>query len=151
MFKLAKVRSPASVANELNALKQAKVAWEAMGPATEGYKGALDQITRRTNILTEGNARARGSFHKMTAALASLTFEITGAIYGLVAIGLAFGAPAIAGIKFLKTIEDAKHGMAANISAMAQSAGMTLSYAQSSAIASQEIDQLSKNSIKYNK
>lgn len=117
--------------------------------AAEREKAAANKAAQM-NVLESGNARARGSFHKMTAALASLTFELTGALYGFMAIGGAIAGGAIFGISFLKSIEDTKHGIAATLTAMSGAAGVQMSYAQSSAIAGKEIEQLNKNSIKYN-
>lgn len=149
-FKTAGIRSPQDVANELAALRETKKVWEAMGPATEGYNGALAQIASRTNILTEGNARARGSFHKMTAALASLTFEITGAIYGLATIATVTAGGAIFGIKFLKDIEDAKMGISGTVLSMNLLAKESMTTGQAMEISNRVIGTLEQDSLKYN-
>jgi lambda family phage tail tape measure protein len=150
VFKAAGIRSPQAISNELKALRDSKAAWEALGPATEGYNGALAEITRKTNILTEGNARARGSFHKMTAALASLTFEVTGAVYGLAAIGGAIASGAIFGIKFLKDIEDAKMGISGTVLSMNLLAGEAMTTSQAMGVADGVISKLEQDSLKYN-
>lgn len=149
IFKTAKIRSPESVARELDALRKAKDMWLELGPATDGYKGSLDQITRRTNILTEGNARARGSFHKFTAQLASLTFELTGALYGITAIGAALAAPLLPGIGLMKSIEDTQLGMAAILVSMSKINNVTPTLPQALAVSSQMMDKLVTDSIRY--
>lgn len=150
IFSRAGLQSPQQISQQIANLKEAKQAWMEAGKGAEGYAGAMGKINSQLNVLESGNARARGSLHKFTAALASATFEITGAIYGITALGAILSGPAIFGGSFLKSIEDTKHGIAATITAMAQAAGGTLNYAQASAIASKEIDQLNANALKYN-
>ena len=74
VFAKAGIDSPQQIKAQIDALKQARAAWEQVGRSTEGYAGAMAKIASQLNILEEGNARARGSFHKMTAALASFAF-----------------------------------------------------------------------------
>lgn len=147
VFKQAKIRSPQDVSQELDSLRQAKKLWEDLGPATEGYKGALAQITSRTNILTEGNARARGEFHKFTAQLASTTFELTAAAYAFTIAGGALAAPAIIGGKYLKELEDVKLGITGVVMSMGSMNGKALDFGQASQIAEEQVKKLSNEAM----
>src|SRR3972149_10517340 len=50
------------------------------------YSRMHDDITKAQNLAIHGNSRHRGAIRQTAAAMASLTFEMTGAIYGLIAI-----------------------------------------------------------------
>src|SRR4030065_1963717 len=76
------------------------------------YKRMHDEITKAQNLAIHGNSRHRGAIRQTAAAMASLTFEMTGALYGLVALGGAMAAAAIPGIGLMKTVEDTRLGMA---------------------------------------
>ena len=146
-FKATGIRSPQDVATELAALRETKKAWEAMGPATEGYKGQLDAITRSTNILTEGNARARGEFHQFVAQLASWTFEVTAAAWALKNLGMAIASPALAGGKYLKELEDVKLGITGVLMAMGHIDGQVLTFGQASEVAEGQVKLLSNEAM----
>lgn len=150
IFKQAGIRSPEEVKMQLGSLNEARQMWKEAGSSADGYHGAMARITSQTNLLLEGNARARGSLHQLAASMASLTFELTGAIYGFTALGAILAGPGLFGVGYLKSIEDAKHGIAATLTAMTTAAGVQLTYAQSSSIASNEINSLAKNALKYN-
>lgn len=150
IFQQAGIRSPTDVAKELQNLRQAKQLWEEAGASTEGYHGALQKINSQMNVLESGNARARGSFHKMTAALASLTFELTGALYGIMAIGGAIAGGAIFGVKFMKDIEDAKMGISGTVLSMSLLNGVAMTTKEAMGISNSVIDTLAQSSLKYN-
>lgn len=149
IFKQAGIRSPQDVAQELAALRQAKQLWEQAGASTEGYRGALQKINSQMNVLESGNARARGSFHKMTAAIASLTFELTGALYGVMAIGGAIAGGAIFGLATMKRIEDARTGITGILVSMGTINGKAMDFAQAWQVSGVYVKQIQQDSLKY--
>ncbi len=149
VFKNAGIKSPQAIQQELDYLRQAKKLWEDAGKSTEGYNGALAKINSKINVLTEGNARARGEIHKFIASMASLSFEITGAVYGLTSLAAFFAGPAIFGIKFSKDMEDAKLGISSIIASIGQINGKSVELPQALGIANSVTKDLAQNAAKY--
>src|SRR3972149_31885 len=114
------------------------------------YKRMHDEITKAQNLAIHGNSRHRGAIRQTAAAMASLTFEMTGALYGLLALTTALGAPAFFGIKFLRSIEDAKVGIAGTLQAMSNVSGAGQTWSQSMTISETAINKLAAASVKYN-
>src|SRR3990172_5686096 len=62
------------------------------------YNRMHHDIVSAQNLAIHGNARHRGAIRQTAAAMASLTFEMTGALYGVIALGGALVAPAFFGV-----------------------------------------------------
>lgn len=129
--------------------------------AVSGYESATGlgstQILRNTVDLEKQKSAELSKQVGMLGALgdklgniALLTTQLTRAFFGLGLALSAITAPAVFGGAYLKSLEDAQHGISANLTAMSKAAGGSLTYAQSSAIAAEAIDKLSKESIRYN-
>ena len=114
------------------------------------YSRMHDDITKAQNLAIHGNSRHRGAIRQTAAAMASLTFEMTGALYGVIAITTALGAPAFFGVKFLRSIEDAKVGIAGTLQAMSNVSGAGQTWSQSMTISETAINKLAAASVKYN-
>ena len=124
-----------------------------------GEMGAKDynywvrENVKQTNLLTSGDVRARGEFHRFLAKAASLTFELTGAFYGLTAAVGIFGAPAIVGVKFLKGIEDARLGITGILTSMTDVGDKNLKGAekvtQAWQLSAAYVSQVQKDALKY--
>ncbi len=139
---------------EEKAFRKAAAAEFISGKITaQEYNYQLDESIKRQNILTTGDPRARGDFHRFLAKTASLTFEATGAFYGLAtAVGI-LGAPAILGVKFLKNIEDARLGITGILTSMTDAGDKNLQgpekIAQAWKLAGQYVKQVQQDSLKY--
>jgi hypothetical protein len=111
------------------------------------YNVLMGDAQKKLNLIESGNVRARGAFHKATAALASFSFELTGAIYGLTVLGGILAAPAIFGVNFLRRLEDSKMGMASILLSMGSLNGQTLTWSQAMGAANTQMDIMAKESI----
>ena len=113
------------------------------------YARGMDGITKATNLAVAGNTRARGAFRQTASAIASATFEITGAIYGLgAAVGI-LSAPAAFGFKLLSTLEQTKLGMAAILVSMGEINGEAVKLPIALEAAAGMTQRLQENALKY--
>ena len=113
------------------------------------YARGMDGITKATNLAVAGNTRARGVFRQTASAIASATFEITGAIYGLgAAVGI-LSAPAAFGFKLLSTLEQTKLGMAAILVSMGEINGEAVKLPIALEAAAGMTQRLQENALKY--
>src|SRR3972149_6315240 len=113
------------------------------------YSRMHDDITKAQNLAIHGNSRHRGAIRQTAAAMASLTFEMTGAIYGLVALTAALAAPAMPGIGLMKTVEDTKLGMASILISMGRINGIAPTLPEALAISSGMMDKLVADSMRF--
>ncbi len=126
---------------------------------TEGFKaGTITQVehtrgmmgvTNGIKVLEEGSTRARGAFRQMTAAIASATFEITGAVYGIGALALALGSPAIFGMKLQSEIEQTRLALAGVVISMAEINGKAIDLPTAFKIAAAMTDRMVASAVKY--
>lgn len=150
-FKTAGIATPEARQEKREALEIVRLHTE-MNKGTmdaKDYKRIMTQVNEELKILEKGSANARNAFHRLTAQMASFAFEITGALYGIAAIGTAFAAPAIAGIKFSKTIEDATLGMSGILVSMGELGGKALTFQQAMSAAGMVARDMAANSLKY--
>lgn len=119
--------------------------------ADQGIRSGVvvDQLSTKMRLLETGNARGRGEFHKMTAALASLTFEVTGAVYGFTALAGIITAPAMFGTAMLKRIEDARTGVTGILLSMGTLNGKALEFGQAWAASGEYVKAVQADSMKY--
>jgi hypothetical protein len=109
----------------------------------------FDKAATAVKLFETGNARGRGEVQKLAASLASLTFEVTGAIYGFTALVALIGGPALFGIASLKRIEDAQTGIAGILLSMATLNGEALTFGQAWQVSGQYVKEIQKDSLKY--
>lgn len=151
IFEAAGIKGPDARRTEAAAVRTAQAQLNkelAAGSLTLGHYNVLwGETNKKLNLIESGNVRARGSLHKMTAALASLTFELTGAIYGLTAMATAIASPMLFGVNFLRKLEDSKQGMAAILMSMGSINGLTPTFGQALAAAGEQMDIMAKESI----
>lgn len=116
------------------------------------YKLATTEIGKYNtamHLAETGNARGRGELHKYTAKLASMTFELTGAVYGITALAGIIAAPAMFGTAMLKRIEDAQTGITGILISMGELDGKALSFGKAWQISGQYVKEVQKDSLKY--
>lgn len=147
------VKSPQQRIDGINAVKAAMVelnAEHARGAVIgKIYSTTMHDLTGKLNLLESGDVRARNSFRKTASALASVTFEMTGAIYGITALGLALASPAIFGVAMLKRIEDAQTGIAGILLSMGSLNGKALTFGQAWQVSGTLVKQIQQDSLKY--
>ena len=113
------------------------------------YARGMDEVTKATNLAVAGNTRARGVFRQTASAIASATFEITGAVFGLTsALGI-LASPAAFGFKLLRTMEDTKLGMAGILISMGQINGEAIKLPKALELADGVTKRLQQNAMKY--
>jgi len=153
VYAAAGIKSPQQRIGEINSLKSAMAALSAEhanGNVTgKIYNETMREMHGRMNLLTEGNSRHRGAIRQTAAAMASLTFEMTGAIYGVLALGAALASPALFGTAMLKRVEDAKTGVAGILISMGELNGKALTFGQAWAASGQYVKQVQQDSMKY--
>ena len=113
------------------------------------YNRMHHDIVSAQNLAIHGNARHRGAIRQTAAAMASLTFEMTGALYGVIALGGALAAPALFGTAMLKRVEDAQTGVAGILLSMGELNGKALTFGQAWAASGQYVKQVQQDSMKY--
>lgn len=113
------------------------------------YARGMDEVTKATNLAVAGNTRARGVFRQTASAIASATFEITGAVFGLTsALGI-LASPAAFGFKLLSTMEDTKLGMGAILISMGQINEEAIKLPKALELADGVTKRLQQNAMKY--
>lgn len=113
------------------------------------YARGMDGVSKATNLAVAGNTRARGVFRQTASAIASATFEITGAVFGLTAAFGILTTPAAFGFKLLKTMEDTRLGMAAILISMGQINGEAIKLPKALELAEGMTARLQQNAMKY--
>ena len=106
-------------------------------------------LTKRMNLLTKGTSNARSGFRRLTARMASFSFELTGAIFGLTAVAGILAGPAFFGGKFLKNLEDAQLGMSGILISMGQIDGRGIGLNEALAVSDGVMQKLTKDSLKF--
>ena len=150
-YKAAGIKGPDQRISEIRAVRRAQKGLFA--DLKEGkislfqYNTMLGDTRKKLNLLERGNVRARGALHKFTAQLASTTFELTGAFYGLTVLGATLSSPAIFGVRYLKQLEDTKLGISGILLAMGSVNGEMLTFAQASQVADEQINKLANDAI----
>jgi hypothetical protein len=147
------VRDPKLLAADIAAVSRARaqaredLRTEAIG--VKEYDRTLDLLNKRMNLLVEGNSRHRGAIRQTAAAMASLAFEATGAIYLVTALAGVLAAPAIFGTKLLATLETTRLGMAGILTAMGRINGQTLELPKALDISGQMMNKLVADSLRF--
>lgn len=113
------------------------------------YARGMDEITKSTNLAVAGNTRARGVFRQTASAIASATFEITGAVFGLTAAFGILSAPAVFGFKLLSTLEDTRLGMGAILISMGEINGEAIKLPKALELAEGMTKRLQQNAMKF--
>ena len=113
------------------------------------YSRMHDDITKAQNLAIHGNSRHRGAIRQTAAAMASLTFEMTGALYGVIALGSALAAPAFFGVGLMRSMEDTKLGMAAILISMGRINGEAIQLPQALEVSGKITRQLQQDALKY--
>jgi len=143
--------SPQQRIANINAVKQAqKLATDelAKGNITLAqYSLLMKDAEKRLNLFELGNVRARGAVHQFIAKMASLTFELTGAIYGFGILAATLASPMFFGVNFLRKLEDTKFGIAAILLSMGSLNNRALQFPQALAAADEQVKLLAKDSI----
>jgi len=152
VYSAAGIKSPQQRIGEINSLKSAMSALHAEyanGSVTgKIYNETMRDMRGRMNLLTEGNSRHRGAIRQTAAAMASLTFEMTGAIYGLTALAVAMAAPGIVGIKLQKSMEDAQAAITGILISMGRIGGKQIDVNQGWKIAGSYIKEVHKDAMR---
>jgi lambda family phage tail tape measure protein len=152
IFRAAGIKSPHARLREIKALKLAQKDLNrelGRGSITRlQYNTILKDTHKRMNLLERGDVRARGALHRLIARTASLTFELTGAVFGLVTMGAALASPALLGIGFLKKLEDTKLGISGILLAMGSINHEMLTFEQASEAANEQVNMLAQDAIK---
>lgn len=117
--------------------------------SAEEFLQTTRKLKAMENVQLFGDSRARGEIHRFLAKTASLTFELTGAFYGLAAAVGIVGAGAIFGVKFQKDVEVAQMGMTGIITSMGLIDKSAISVGDSWGIAGVYINKVREDSIKY--
>jgi len=153
IYESAGVKSPQDRIASINSIKSAQKQLHdefKSGAITLGqYNYTQDELQKKMNLATEGNVRARGALHQLTARFASLAFELTGAIYGLTAIAGILGGPALFGISYLKSIEDARIGLTGTLIAMGKFPEGADKFSIAMSTANKAIKELEVQSIRF--
>ena len=113
------------------------------------YARGMDSVTKATNLAVAGNTRARGVFRQTASAIASATFEITGAIFGITSAISILASPAIFGFKLLRELEDTKLGMAAILISMGEINGEAIKLPKALELAGKGTKRLQQNAMKF--
>lgn len=140
------IKTPQQTIQEIGLVKSALSAL-----SSEGTKSGVvvDQLNTKLRLLETGNARGRGELHKLTAAMASFTFEMTGAVYGITALASIIVAPAFFGTAMLKRIEDAQTGITGILISMGTLDGKSLTFGQAWKASAQYVKAVQADSMKY--
>ena len=117
--------------------------------SAEEFVQTMRKLKSLENVQLFGDSRARGEVHRFLAKTASLTFELTGAFYGLVTAMSIVGAGAIFGVKFQKDVEVAQMGMTGIITSMGLIDKAIIRVTDSWGIAGVYINKVREDSIKY--
>lgn len=143
--------SPQERIRNINAVKQAQslaTAELAKGTITlSQYNLLMSDANKRLNLFEYGNVRARGAVHQFIAKMASLTFEVTGAIYGFGVLIATLASPMLLGVNFLRKLEDTKMGMTGILLSMGAVNGRMLTFAEASQAANEQVTALARESI----
>lgn len=113
------------------------------------YARGMEEVTKATNLATAGNTRARGVFRQTASAVASATFEITGALFGITAALSALTSPATFGFKLLSTLEDTKLGLSGILISMGRINGEVIKLPKALELADGMTKRLQQNALKY--
>lgn len=113
------------------------------------YARGMDGVTKATNLAVAGNTRARGVFRQTASAIASATFEVTGAVFGITSALSILASPAVFGFGLLKTLEDTKLGMGAILISMGEINGEAIKLPQALELADGMTKRLQQNAMKY--
>jgi hypothetical protein len=113
------------------------------------YAQRMREITRETNLAVAGNSRARGVFRQTASAIASATFEITGAVFGLTAAFGALAAPGAFGFKLLSTLEDTRLGLSGILISMGEINGEAIKLPKALELADGITKRLQENALKF--
>jgi len=147
------VRDPKALAGDIEAVRRAQAQlreeYRAGDIGLKEYDRTQDQLLRRMNLLTEGNARHRGAIRQTAAAMASLAFEATGAIYLVTALGTTLASPAIFGTKLLATLETTRLGMAGILTAMGRINGSTFDLPKALELSGQLTNKLVVDALRF--
>jgi len=152
IFKAAGIKGSGQRIKEINALKRAqrqlRTELKAGIITRMQYNTMLGDTRKRMNLLNRGDVRARNMFHQLIARTASLTFELTGAVFGLVSMGAALSSPALIGVGFLRKMEDTKLGITGIMLAMGEANGEVLTFAQGQAVAEEQVAKLAISAMR---
>lgn len=147
------VRDPKLLAQDIAAVSraqaQAREEFRSGAIGAKEYDRTLDALHKRMNLLVEGNSRHRGAVRQTAAAMASLAFEATGAIYLVTALAGVLAAPAIFGTKLLATLETTRLGMAGILTAMGRINGQTFELPKALDISGQMMNKLVADSLRF--
>lgn len=113
---------------------------------THAQRNMNNEINRLNGIADVGE---RSGFRRISRAIASMSFELTGAVFGLTAVAGILGGPAFAGVSFLKNIEEIENGMAGVLRSVGQIDGAVMSSEQAMAAAQSITARLRVDSLKY--
>ncbi|OYW62749.1 MAG: hypothetical protein B7Z31_00315 [Rhodobacterales bacterium 12-65-15] len=109
----------------------------------------LERITSQTNLLTAGNARARGAIRQTAAAMASLSFEFLGAAAGASVFGAILTGPAVFGFKLQNDLDQTKNGLATLLISMGLINGEAIKLPKALELAGGMTDKIVADSMKF--
>ena len=113
------------------------------------YARGMDEITKSTNLAVAGNTRARGVFRRTASAIASATFEITGAVFGLVAAANILAGPAILGFKLQSNLEQVQVGMSLILRTMWEINGAVIQVPRAMEMAAGMTEKIQDDALKF--
>jgi len=119
---------------------------------TAGIHEATKEVVALNEAMSKNvahNGTLRGAFRRTTSALASLSFEVLGAIGGLTALGGVLAAPAVFGLKLLNTMETTKLGLTAILVSMGEINGEAIKLPVALELAAGMTQRLQQNAMKY--
>ena len=153
VYALAGVRDPKELVKDIERVRNAQLRlraeYDSGAISAQAYHRTVDVLEKRMNVLTEGNARHRSSFRKLTASMASFAFETTGAIYLVTSLAAALAAPALVGVALARSLEDTELGLAAILSSMGKINGESVQLPQALEISSGLMKQMLNDSIRF--
>jgi hypothetical protein len=153
VWQAAGIRSPEETVTQIKAVSAAMAELKTRHASTAeealANSRAHDALTSAMNVLTTGNARARGAFRQTAAAIASMTFEMVGAVYGLGMLAGALAAPAIFGFKLESSLEQTKLGFAAILISLGEINGEAIKLPQALQIGAKLTKEIQENALKY--
>src|SRR3990167_2108963 len=152
IYTAAGIKSPTQRVSEIRAVETALKSLRAehglSGIEAAVHAQSIKELEGRWNLLTHGNSRHRSAIRQTAAAMAPLTFEMSGAIYGLTALAAAMAAPGIVGIKLQKSMEDAQAAITGILISMGRIGGKQIEVNQGWQIAGSYIKEVHKDAMR---
>jgi len=149
LFKKYNIITPDQSKQRVAELKELRTALKLAGKEGENVTASLAKVNSQINNLETGNPRGRSGVHRWLAGIASMTFEVTGAIFGIGAAIASITFPLRSGVQFLSTLENMQIGMAGILMSMGRINNTSIDLPTALKVSSDLTKELVKDSVKY--